>query len=260
MTEGTIREAYRRVTHAAYRLMAERGGGSVVDDRGLLLASGPHPHAVIANAAFRMDRTVDADDALARARSHYAERGFHFAFNTSVDDDADIDEAAAAAGWQAILDLPGMVVEHRIADAEPAEGVTLRRADPRVDGASFGDIAGVCFADDDDEAAGYRALFASGDLLEGPACAAWIAAVDGRDAAIGWVAVDGDAGLVGWIGTLPEARRRGIGTVVTRAATNEAFDRGARIVALQASSQGFPVYERLGYRTVATERIWLPPG
>lgn len=239
--------------------MAERGGGDVVEDGGLLLAAGPHPHAMIANAAFRLDRTLNAEDALVRARRHYAERGFHFAFNTSVDHDADIDEAAAAAGWQQILVLPGMVVEAPIADAEPSEEVALRRADPRGDGGSFGEIAGACFADSDEEADGYRALFASGDLLDGPAFAAWIAAVDGGDAAIGWVAVEGDAGLVGWIGTLPGARRRGLGALVTRAATNEAFAHGARIVALQASSQGFPVYARLGYRTITTERIWLPP-
>jgi ribosomal protein S18 acetylase RimI-like enzyme len=257
--EKAGRDAYARVTHAAYRLLADRGGGDVVEDGGLLLASGPHPHALIANAAFRLDRRVGADEALGRARRHYAEREFRFSFNTSAEDDADIDQAAAVAGWQRVLDLPGMIVEAPIPDPGPPEGATLRRADPRRDAGSFGDIAAVCFADSDDEAAGYRALFASGGLLDGPACAAWIATAEGRDAAIGWVAVDGDGGLVGWIGTRPEARRRGLGALVTRAATNEAFARGARIVALQASPQGFPVYERLGYRTIAAERIWLPP-
>jgi GNAT superfamily N-acetyltransferase len=72
------------------------------------------------------------------------------------------------------------------------------------------------------------------------------------------VALDGDAGLVGWVGTLPDFRRRGLGSLVTRAVTNEAFRRGARIVALQASPQGLPVYERMGYRTITAERVWIP--
>jgi len=47
---------------------------------------------------------------------------------------------------------------------------------------------------------------------------------------------------------------------VTLAATNAAFDLGARTVSLQASPMGFPVYERMGYHTVGGYQLWLPPG
>ena len=244
MGEGATRDAYRRATLAAYRLLAERGGGSILEEGGLLLASGPHPQALIANAAFRVDRNVQPEDALNRARRHYAERGFDFAFNTSVELDADIDEAATAADWQLILNLPGMVIESRIADAQPADGVSLRRAD-RADGASFGESRAA--SPSEEEADGYRALFrvriCSTDRLLLP---------DGGRR--------GDARSAGsdrrrrrpgrWIGTLPE---RGGGP--RRARHPRRHKRGirprARIVALQASPQGFPVYARLGYRTIS---------
>lgn len=258
MDEGAIRERYTRVALAAYRKLAERGGGAVLDEAGLLLVSGPHPHALITNAAFRIDPDADASDSLERARDHYAKLGYRFAFNTSADRDADLEEAAAAAGWVRILDLPAMIIDAPIGTPVTTDG-SLRWADPTLDRRSFGDIAGACLADDEQEAEGYRMLFADGDLLGGTDMAAVIASVDGRDAAVAWVVLDGDAGLVGWVGTLPEYRRRGLGALVTQAVTNEAFDRGAGIVVLQASPQGLPVYERLGYRKIGLDRVWLPP-
>jgi GNAT superfamily N-acetyltransferase len=256
--EGAMGEAYTRVTLAAYRKLAERGGGAVRDQAGLMLVSGPHPHALITNAAFRIDGDADASDSLHLARDHYAKLGYRFAFNTSADRDADLEKAAAETGWVRILDLPAMVVAAPI-DRPITTSGSLRWADPTLDRRSFGEIAGACLADDDLEAEGYRMLFADGDLLGGTDMAAVIASVDGRDAAVAWVVLDGDAGLVGWVGTLLEYRRRGLGALVTQAVTNEAFVRGARIVVLQASPEGLPVYERLGYRTIGLDRVWLPP-
>jgi len=254
-----IQAAYRRVTLAAYRKLAERGGGAVAEEAGLILVSGPHPHALITNTVFRIDPEADAAASLQLARDHYAKLGYGFAFNTSADRDADLEAAAAAAGWVRILDLPAMIVDTPIPSPPTADGSNLRRADPVLDRRSFGEVAGATFADDELEAEGYRLLFANGDLLGGADMAAVIASVDGRDVAVAWVVLDGDAGLVGWVGTLPDYRRRGLGALVTQAVTNEAFARGARIVVLQASPQGLPVYERLGYRTIGLDRVWLPP-
>jgi predicted GNAT family acetyltransferase len=54
-------------------------------------------------------------------------------------------------------------------------------------------------------------------------------------------------GGVYWVGTVPAARSRGLAAAVTRAVGNLAFDAGARVVVLQASVMGEPVYRRLGY-------------
>jgi ribosomal protein S18 acetylase RimI-like enzyme len=255
-----IRAAYTRVTLAAYRKLALRGGGAVRDQAGLMLVSGPHPHALIVNAAFRINPDADASDALTRAREHYARLGYQFALNTTPDRDADLEAVAAAEGWTRILDLPAMIIDAPITAVVRSDGSELRRADAARDGPAFAEIAAACFAEDELEAEGYRMLFASGAPLGGTDMAAFIASVDGRDVAAAWMTLDGDAGLVGWVGTLADYRRRGLGGLVTRAVTNEAFERGARIVVLQASPDGLPVYERLGYRTIGLDRIWVPPG
>jgi GNAT superfamily N-acetyltransferase len=55
---------------------------------------------------------------------------------------------------------------------------------------------------------------------------------------------------VQWVATDPAHRRQGLGTRVMRALLTEARRRGRRTASLQASPDGLPLYQRLGFRTV----------
>jgi GNAT superfamily N-acetyltransferase len=252
-------DTYDRVTHAAYRIFAERGGGSVTEVDGLMLAAGPHPKAYIVNSAFRVEQRLSGPEVLATARAHYDAMGFGFAVNATAHADQDVSTAAAAAGWQRILTLPAMILRGAIDERPVPPGAALRAVDPERDRASFGAVAAACFADDDEEATAYRMLFDKPAFLGDPAIKAFIASVDGRDAAVALSVVVDDAATVGWVATLSEFRRRGLGDLVTRAATNAAFDAGATLVTLQASPSGEPVYAAMGYETISSETIWFPP-
>ena len=50
---------------------------------------------------------------------------------------------------------------------------------------------------------------------------------------------------------------RGLGDVVTRAVTNEAFDRGASVVTLEASKFGESTYARMEYREIYRYRLLI---
>jgi len=66
-------------------------------------------------------------------------------------------------------------------------------------------------------------------------------------------------GATGWIGALavaPEARRRGLGAALTRAAIAWLQERGASTVLLYATEMGRPVYERLGFESEGTATAW----
>ncbi|HEU4356339.1 MAG TPA: GNAT family N-acetyltransferase [Actinomycetota bacterium] len=84
----------------------------------------------------------------------------------------------------------------------------------------------------------------------------WLGLVEGRAVATATASVS--HGFVGVyvVATRPEARGRGYGEAVTWAATLCRPDLPAT---LQASDMGRPVYERMGYRTVADFTVWVRP-
>jgi GNAT superfamily N-acetyltransferase len=59
------------------------------------------------------------------------------------------------------------------------------------------------------------------------------------------------------IATPPEHRRRGYGAAVTARAVADGLAAGATWSWLQASSAGYKVYERLGFRTIERWPCWL---
>lgn len=63
------------------------------------------------------------------------------------------------------------------------------------------------------------------------------------------------------VATLPEARRRGVGTVMSLAAMREGRARGAALAVLGTTEAGRGVYEGLGFREVCTIRTfrWQDP-
>lgn len=81
----------------------------------------------------------------------------------------------------------------------------------------------------------------------------WVGRVDDRPVTTATAYVG--AGFVGVyaVATTAEARGRGYGEAVTWAATMSRPDLPAT---LQASEMGYPVYERMGYRTVAEFTVW----
>ncbi len=81
----------------------------------------------------------------------------------------------------------------------------------------------------------------------------WLGRVEGKAASIAAASVShGFVGIYA-VATAPAFRGRGYGEALTWAATSFRPDLPAT---LQASPMGLPVYERMGYRTVATFRRW----
>jgi len=68
-----------------------------------------------------------------------------------------------------------------------------------------------------------------------------------------------DSGVAGIyaVATIPEARGRGIGRLMTELPLIEARQRGYRIGILQASSMGYSIYKRIGFEEICMYRLYL---
>ena len=252
-------ERIARTTVAAWGRYASRVGGRVVVDNGLTFVVGTHPTPIIINTVFRTEPGVAPLKVLARSRAFYEAIGHGFTMLTSDHADADLIDAAQANGWTMAIEVPAMVCRSAVPDRPLPVGASIRRADPVVDIDVFRAVVREGFASDADEIAAADTVFSSPAALDTPDTVAVIASIDGRDAAAAMVNVIDRMGYVGWVGTLPAFRKRGLGELVSRAATNAAFELGADIVALEASPMALPLYARIGYETVGIDRIWLPP-
>ncbi|MGW3284598.1 GNAT family N-acetyltransferase [Streptomyces sp. NPDC001002] len=61
------------------------------------------------------------------------------------------------------------------------------------------------------------------------------------------------------VATAEDQRRQGIGTALTAAALTEGRERGLDVGTLQSSPLGFPVYQRMGFETVAEYELFQIP-
>ncbi|WP_436533432.1 GNAT family N-acetyltransferase [Actinoplanes sp. HUAS TT8] len=86
-------------------------------------------------------------------------------------------------------------------------------------------------------------------LLTRPGWRFWLAYSDGEPAAAAYTVDDGATVGLYWLATLPEFRSRGLGRAILNAAFEAHPDRAFTLVATDA---GRPLYETLGFHTVAT--------
>ena len=78
----------------------------------------------------------------------------------------------------------------------------------------------------------------------------YLGRIDGRPVATSRVSIGGGVAGLYAVATLPDVRGRGVGRALTLAALDAGRALGYQIGVLQASNEGFPVYRRLGFRTI----------
>ncbi|HEX6117242.1 MAG TPA: GNAT family N-acetyltransferase, partial [Solirubrobacterales bacterium] len=197
----------------------------------------------------------DGAELVERADAWFAERGHDYVVTVrATGEDTSLEAAAEAAGLVKALDrYPAMGTERRLF-APPSPGLELRPVADEADALAFWRVCAVAYP-----AIGFPEdafdRFPPATLLH-EASAAFIGELEGEPVATAMTSVLDGVGFVGWVGTTAAARGRGAGAALTVAATNAAFDRGARLASLQASSMGESIYRRLGYRELFNYRLW----
>lgn len=238
-------EFYRELTRSSGR------AGAIEERDGLLLFASGSTFPALFNGVKRIDPAVPATEVIARADEWFSrlDRGYTLSVR-STEEDADLLDAAQAAGLHAVLDSPEMICRRPLDDVAPPSSVELRWVDDATTAADFMAVAGVSFATlgMPEKEVGEAIVDVAALLV--PHVQTVVAYDAGEPVATAQTLLSHGAAGVYWVGTVDAARGKGLGELVTRAATNRAFDMGASFNSLQASVMGDPIYRRMGYEEI----------
>ncbi len=257
MTEAEILDLCDLNLAEATREMARwHPASELMETGGVLLAAGPDAFPVgMGNAALRLDACTAATDAIDIAAKFFAARKRGYTLWTGDHADRDLQQAAAAAGLQRLSESPGMVLDKPLSTAPDPPGATLRWVEDEKSASDFAMVSARAYATLGLPEAVCAHLFEHAARILAPHVISVVASVEGEARAAAMAILSHGIAGIYWVGTLASARGRGLAEACTRAVGNAAFDRGARLVVLQASAQGEPIYRRMGYREV-TRYAW----
>jgi ribosomal protein S18 acetylase RimI-like enzyme len=257
------RNAHLNLIDSSRQLFELDPGAEIEVGAGWVFGAGRSLHPAISNAAFRVDDELDPGELLERARAFFAARKRGFAVWARAGDKADRGLIARAEedGLQPVFEMPEMVLDRRAEEQPPPAGVALQRVSSAEDADEYWQVAAGAYA-----SIGFPpevfAFYENHEGLEADNAAAFLARLDGRPAGIAMTIVSHGVAGIYWVGSTEVARGRGLGWMVTAAAVNAGFDRGAEIASLQASPMGESLYRRMGFETIFKYRLlmWQPPG
>jgi hypothetical protein len=235
------------------RFVAGLEHGAVVLDRGGVVAAAGPGEFPTARQAVRTEAgdTEAQADAIAAFYDAHGRSGTVFA---RVDADDDFTEALTARGFNEWAQTPEMICDTLL---EPRGDAWF--ATSAADIAAYARIAGEAFTHLMIPAEVTQSTLDNPERMLQPDVLVALASLDGEPVAGAMAALLGPEPLayVGWVSCTDGARGNGLGDVVTRALTNEAFTRGATMCTLEASQFGEHTYARMGYREIYRYRIMI---
>jgi ribosomal protein S18 acetylase RimI-like enzyme len=231
---------------------------AMLDESGMLALAGPIDFPS-SRTAIRWDRSLTAEEWVDNVDAFLTARGKTACVHARVGADDDLAALLLERGFREWATTPEMVCEHALESRSAPSGVTVRMADSRADISAYAGVAAEAFAHLFLPKDATVAAIDHPDAFLAPDCVVALAEIDGEPVAGAQVLLlDGNRnGYVAWVSCTDAARGRGLGDTVTRAATNEAFARGAGLVSLEASQYGEHTYARMGYREIYRYRMLL---
>lgn len=207
---------------------------------------------------------VERDDArpeaIASAVATLQARGDHFVVNLRAGEDDRHVPLVTQLGLAPISEhpwMPGMVLHPlpRSAGVVPDPGHEIRRV---ADASGIADHIRAAAAGFGMPQAWLEAVV-SENLGRTPGVAVYVGYTDGEPVTTGLGVRTGRTIGVYNLATVEGARKRGYGSAMTMRIVDDGAAEGCDVAVLQASEMGYPVYERLGFRTVVEYLGFIDP-
>jgi GNAT superfamily N-acetyltransferase len=230
-----------------WRLMAERSDGSVWEGDGTIATIFPsNPERSVFNSVFYEDgRTlIGSLEEIAEAYERAGVRAWTvWVPEADAETAAALEEAGHANDAQPRA-MAMAISELRSPDAD--DSIAIR---DELDMAEVGRLNEIAYG----WPPGEFNVVAEADV---PDTYVHLASIEGETvgSVAGWD--HGDDCEIIWVATLPEARGRGVSTLLMARAIEEAGKRGRLTTTLVATKLGRPVYERVGYRDFGAIKMW----
>jgi GNAT superfamily N-acetyltransferase len=207
------------------------------------------------NVAFVTRSPSDCDRTIAEAIEFFDERNVPFILRLREDVDRESERAARERGLRYTDTVPGMVMAYP--KPPPSQMATMRT---RIvdDDASLSDHRSVV-ADAFEMPGALAEYFLTMRLFSTPDIVGYVGYVDGVAVATSALFMTHRVAGVYNVATKREYRKRGFGEAMAWRAVRDGMDAGCVMASLQASELGQPVYERMGFRTVAAYRTFGRP-
>jgi GNAT superfamily N-acetyltransferase len=236
-------------------IAAQCPDGQVRRRPGLVLSSSGLPLPFL-NVAFVTEPQADPEAAVTEAQAFYAGLRMPWLLRIRAGLDPGFEEAAAHLGLQDAGDVPGMVLHPLTPAPQRAADLRCVRVEGEQDVAVLAAIIVEAFGRAEQLATAFTPA-----LLDASGVEAYAGYVADEPVASALLMRTGDVAGIYGIGTREAWRGRGIGEAITWHAAEQGRRAGCTTASLQASDMGRPVYERMGFRTIAQYRTYLPaPG
>lgn len=203
------------------------------------------------NGVMREGPDGDPHALLRRAREFFFALGRGFVVLTWPGD-PDLTRAAEDAGMFSVEErYPEMVCRRRLAELP----VEIQPVTDLGTAAEYWAVCDAAYPSLGFPAGLFAATFTPEELLEHDRIGACLARNGDEASACALVSVIDGVGMVGWVASIPSARGRGHAAACAVWATNRAFELGADVASLQASTMGESLYRRLGYEHLFSYRV-----
>jgi N-acetylglutamate synthase len=167
--------------------------------------------------------------------------------------DRSLPDLATRRGMTRAEDVPLMVLEDPSGPGvTDPDGLAIERLAPEAAGRH----AKVAAAGYEAPEEYFQQLMTTG-MLRGAGVRCYLGEFNGEPVTTGVGITLGDSIGIFNIATPPAYRRRGFGAAVTARTIRDGLSSGARWAWLQSTSAGYPVYRRLGFRTLESWQCWL---
>jgi GNAT superfamily N-acetyltransferase len=246
---------------------ARHAGGAADDRDGVVLFAGAHPYpGPFTNGAIRLNRDVDVDGVLARARNFFAPRRRGFVLWTRADADSDLIERCRTQSWHERPPVEGMPII-RIDRAQlrppadaPPDAPPVDEVRTEADAQEYLRVLADAYGVGEVPSEILDAIFCSPAAMLGAQSTALVTRVDGRAVAGSMVVTIGGLSCSLYTATVPAARRTGLGTVCLMAALRAVFDAGIEVVYAQSSQMGLKRWLEIGFEEIGHyHRFLVPP-